>query len=196
MLKSLVVLIFLLSNTSKAGDLFQNKYILEINKSLKSITSQTVKFRQTYKEKEEVGEIYYKKNKGLFVKYKTSPVTILVNQNSVTYYDSKLNQKSQIPTKDSASEIFINPLQINSNNFDLQSVEDLGEAIKITAIPRKRKDEGIFIMYFSKKDNILRRVDVKQFEEDSLVRVDLHSHHYKSISNERFKATNINKYKI
>ena len=174
-------------------NLQQNASLEKINAELKKLENITVDFRQMQDGKSETGSIYFKKNQGLYLKYKNQPVTLLVTKSTTTYYDSKLDQKSQVPTQNSASKIFVSTLEINNNLFDIHSVENVGEATKIVANVKGMKDEGFFTMYFSKSDNILRRVDIESVDGKDKVRIDLYSHSFGKISNERFKSINIGK---
>lgn len=173
--------------------------IAKINESLAKIQFLTVGFRQSYKEGDtpqtQTGTAYFKQNEGVFIKYNEMPVSVLINKNTVTYFDSKLNQKSQIPTKDSAAKILTITPEINTKMFDIKSTQELDEAIMVELSPKGLKDEGNFKLYFSKNDLILRRVDIISVDGDSF-RMDLFSHNFKPISQERFKAINIEKVKI
>lgn len=176
---------------SFAEDFSKNAHITKINNVLKKYSSLKVGFRQTFKDETQEGSIFYKKNRGLYVEYTSSPLYILVNEGAVTYYDSKLDQKSQIPTKDSASSIFLGQLDINEKNFNIKNIQELDDAVIITANIPEKKDEGDFAMYFSKKDYILRRIDISS--NDETVRIDLFSHNNTQVSDERFKSINIGK---
>ena len=168
-----------------------NIYIAQINAKLRDTHSIKVDFRQNIDGKVEKGVIFYKKDHGLLMKYNTMPVTILVTNTVTTYYDSKLEQKSQIPTQKSAARIFTSQLEINNSTFDIEKIEELPEAIVVRATIKNLKNEGIFSMYFSKTDFILRRVDIESPETHEKNRIDLHSHSFAKISNERFKSINI-----
>ena len=192
---NIFALTFLLACNAFAEDFSKNPYIIEINKKLAETTNVKVKFRQVFNAEAETGTIYFSKNKGLFIKYETKPISILVNKTSVVYYDSRLNQKSQIPTKESASEIFIKTLEISDRDFDIKKVEKIDGVIKIVATSKKNQSEGEFTMYFT-EDCILRRVDITSLDGSETARTDLYSHEYEKISSERFKAINIEKAEI
>ena len=192
----IILILFLASLNTQANDFFNNPHLIAINKELQSINSLKANFRQMYGEDMETGTIFFKKKQGLFVHYNTTPISILVNKSAVTYYDSKLDQKSQIPTKESASEVFVETLGITEKKFDILDIKELDEAVVIVGSLKKRKSEGVFTMYFSKKDYTLRRLDIKSPEDDSIVRIDIFSHSGEKISNERFKAINIEKSSI
>ena len=168
-----------------------NLYITQINAKLREISNARVEFRQNINGKTEKGIILYKKDHGLFMKYQTMPVSILVTNMATTYYDSKLEQKSQIPTQKSAARIFTSQLEINNNTFDIQKIEELPEAIVVRASIKNLKNEGIFSMYFSKTDLLLRRVDIESPENHEKNRIDLYSYSFAQISDERFKSINI-----
>ncbi len=170
-----------------------NEYVAKINAKLREISSARFEFQQTGAGKTEKGVIFYKKNYGLFMKYHTMPVTVLVNDGVTTYYDSKLEQKSQMPTQKSAAKIFTAPLEIGGDLFEIEKIEELPEAILIRATIKNLKNEGIFSMYFSKTDFVLRRIDIESPETHEKSRVDLHSYSFVKISNERFKTINIDK---
>ena len=170
-----------------------NMYIAQINAKLKEISNIKAEFRQTVDGKVEKGVIFYKKDHGLLMKYHTMPVTILVTNAVTTYYDSKLEQKSQIPTQKSAARIFTSQLELNSKTFDIEKIEELPEAIIVRATIKNLKNEGIFSMYFSKTDFILRRVDIESPETHEKNRIDLHSHSFVDISDDRFKSINIDR---
>ena len=168
-----------------------NVYIAQINAKLREISNIKMEFRQNIGNKVEKGIIFYKKDHGLFMQYQTMPVSILVTNMAITYYDSKLEQKSQIPTQKSAARIFTSQLEINNNAFDIQKIEELPEAIVVRASIKNLKNEGIFSMYFSKTDFLLRRVDVESPETHETNRIDLYSYSFAKISDERFKSINI-----
>lgn len=168
-----------------------NLYITQINAKLREISNAKVEFRQNINGKTEKGVIFYKKDRGLFMKYQTMPVSILVTNIATTYYDSKLEQKSQIPTQKSAARIFTSQLEINNNTFDIQKIEELPEAIVVRASIKNLKNEGIFSMYFSKTDFLLRRVDIESPETHEKNRIDLYSYSFAQISDEKFKSINI-----
>lgn len=168
-----------------------NLYIAQINAKLREISNIKMEFRQNIGGKTEKGVILYKKDHGLFMQYQTMPVSILVTNMAITYYDSKLEQKSQIPTQKSAARIFTSQLEINNNAFDIQKIEELPEAIVVHASIKNLKNEGIFSMYFSKTDFLLRRVDVESPETHEKNRIDLYSYSFAKISDERFKSINI-----
>lgn len=179
-----------------AEDFSQNKYVIKINKALAKVSHLTVKFRQSAGSATERGTMYYAKNVGLIAKYETIPVSILVNKSAITYYDSSLDQKSQLPTKESASEIFTKPLELSSKDFTIQSVEKIDGAVKVVAFSKKNKAEGEFTMYFSEGDYTLRRVDIASLDGGEAIKIDLYSHDYSKISAERFKAVNIEKSEV
>lgn len=168
-----------------------NLYIAQINAKLREISNVKMEFRQTVDGKTEKGVIFYKKDRGLFMKYQTMPVSVLVTNMATTYYDSKLEQKSQIPTQKSAARIFTSQLEINNNTFDIEQIEELPEAIVVRASIKNLKNEGIFSMYFSKTDFVLRRVDIESPETHEKNRIDLYSYSFAKISDERFKSINI-----
>lgn len=168
------------------------KILAKINESLTNISDMKVGFRQVFQENEETGYAEFKKDFGIFIKYKTMPVTLLANKDITVYFDSKMEQKSELPTQNSATQIFTGNLQINEEMFDIISVKENREAYFITATVKRMKAEGLITMYFSKKDILLRRVDIKN-AEGNVLRVDLYSHTFNSISPERFKAINIEK---
>ncbi len=170
-----------------------NPQISQINAKLHDITNLKVEFRNEVDGVVEKGVIFYKKDQGLFMKYHTMPVTILVTKSVVTYYDSKLDQKSHIPTQKSAARIFTSLLEINNNTFDILKIETLPEAVVVRATIKNLKDEGVFSMYFSRSDFMLRRVDIESPDSHDKNRIDLYSYTFPSISNERFKSINIEK---
>ena len=168
-----------------------NLHIAQINAKLREISNARVEFRQNIGGKLEKGVILYKKDRGVFMQYKTMPVSILVTNMATTYYDSKLEQKSQIPTQKSAARIFTSQLEINSNTFDIEKIEELPEAIVVRASIKNLKNEGIFSIYFSKTDYMLRRIDIESLETHEKNRIDLHSYSFANISDDRFKSINI-----
>jgi outer membrane lipoprotein-sorting protein len=191
-----ILAIFLLMLSSQAGDFSKNPHVVAINRELRNINSLKANFRQVYGKDVETGAIFFKKNQGLFVHYNTTPISILVNKSAVTYYDSKLDQKSQIPTKESASGVFVETLEITEKKFDILNIKELDEAVVIVASLKEKKSEGIFTMYFSKKDYTLRRLDIESPEDGGIVQIDIFSHSNEKISNERFKSINIEKSSI
>ena len=189
---ALLVILFQISAYAKITP-EGNPHITQINAKLREITNMKVEFRNEVDGTMEKGVIFYKKDQGLFMKYHTMPVTILVTKSVVTYYDSKLEQKSHIPTQKSAARIFTSLLEINNNTFDIQKIETLPEAIVVRATIKNLEDEGVFAMYFSKNDYMLRRVDISSPESHDTNRIDLYSYSFPNISNERFKSINIEK---
>lgn len=170
-----------------------NLYIAQINAKLREVSNIKAEFRQNVDGNVEKGMIFYKKDHGLLMRYQSIPVTILVTNAVTTYYDSKLEQKSQIPTQKSAARIFTSQLEINNNTFDIEKIEVLPEAIVVRATIKNLKNEGIFSMYFSKTDFLLRRVDIESPENHQKNRIDLYSYSFANISDERFKSINIDR---
>jgi outer membrane lipoprotein-sorting protein len=191
-----ILIVLLVALNSQAEDFSKNPHITAINRELRSIGSLKANFRQVYGEDMETGVIFFKKKQGLFVHYNTTPIRILVNKSAVTYYDSKLDQKSQIPTKESASSVFIETLEITEKKFDILDIKELDEAVAVVASLKEKKSEGTFTMYFSKKDYTLRRLDIKSPEDGGIVQIDIFSHSDEKISNERFQSINIEKSSI
>lgn len=168
------------------------KILAEINQSLGKISEMRVGFRQVFEGKSETGYAEFKKDYGIFIKYQSMPITLLTNKDVTVYYDAKMNQKSELPTKDSATKIFTGHAKIDESIFDIQSISEDGEAYSVVATVKRMKSEGLITMYFSKSDMLLRRVDIKS-PEGSVMRVDIYSHVFEAISPERFKAINIAK---
>ena len=191
----IIALLFILLHFSANAKITPegNPQISQINAKLHDITNLKVEFRNEVDGVVEKGVIFYKKDQGLFMKYHTMPVTILVTKSVVTYYDSKLDQKSHIPTQKSAARIFTSLLEINNNTFDILKIETLPEAVVVRATIKNLKDEGVFSMYFSRSDFMLRRVDIESPDSHDKNRIDLYSYTFPSISNERFKSINIEK---
>lgn len=191
----IIALLFILLNFAANAKITPegNPYITQINAKLRDITNLKVEFRNEIDGVVEKGVIFYKKDQGLFMKYHTMPISILVNKSVVTYYDSKLEQKSHMPTQKSAARIFTSLLEINNNTFDIEKIETLPEAIVVRATIKNLKEEGVFSMYFSRSDFMLRRVDIESPDSHDKNRIDLHSYSFPNISNERFKSINIEK---
>ena len=168
----------------------QAEILTEINGGLAKITDMKIGFRQSVEGKVENGFAEFKSGHGIFIKYQNMPITLLSNKDITVYYDSKMEQKSEIPTKDSATKIFTGTMQIDEKMFDIVSVAETNEAYSVVAIVKRMKAEGVITMYFSKSDLLLRRVDINSPQNEKL-RIDIFSHNFESVSVERFKAINI-----
>jgi outer membrane lipoprotein-sorting protein len=168
----------------------QAEILAEINGGLAKITDMKIGFRQSVEGKAENGFAEFKSGHGIFIKYKTMPITLLANKDITVYYDSKMDEKSEIPTKDSATKIFTGLTQIDDKMFDIISVSETNEAYSVVAVVKKMKAEGIITMYFSKSDLLIRRVDIDSPQSEKL-RIDIFSHNFETVSVERFKAINI-----
>lgn len=166
------------------------KILDTINANLAKITDMKVGFRQQYENKSETGHAEFKRNHGIYIHYDTMPVTLVTNKDVTIYYDSKLDQKSEIPTKDSATKIFTGITQIDDQMFNIISVSENKEAYYIKTTIKRMKAEGIITMYFSKSDTLLRRIDI-QTPDNKSMRIDIYSHKFDTISPERFKTINI-----
>lgn len=195
-MRNIVIVLFIFCFSAFAESADDEGLLEKINKKLADMQFLTVKFKQSYKEsgtkKTQTGTIYFKQNEGLLVKYNEMPVAILINKNTITYFDSLLNQKSQIPTKDSAVKILTIKPEINKDFFEIKSVNELDEAIVVDLTAKEQRDDGDFTLYFSKNDFILRRLDIKS-SDNEVFRMDLFSHDFSAIPKERFKAINIEK---
>ena len=62
-----------------------NLHIAQINAKLREISNARVEFRQNIGGKLEKGVILYKNDRGVFMQYKTMPVSILVTNMAITY---------------------------------------------------------------------------------------------------------------
>lgn len=169
----------------------QSQKILDkINAGIVNITDMKVSFRQKYDDQTETGHAEFKRNHGIYIHYDTMPVTLMTNKDVTVYYDSKMDQKSEIPTKDSATKIFTGTTRIDNQMFDIISTDENEEAYSVKATVKRMKSEGIITMYFSKTDMLPRRIDI-QTPEEKTMRIDLYSHKFETVSPERFKTINI-----
>jgi len=198
MLKILLSLLFFVVSgvcfaKEKKTDAVKSQEILRvINEGLAKITDMKVGFRQKFGDKMETGYAEFKSGHGIYIKYESMPITLLTNKDITVYYDAKMEQKSEVPTKDSATKIFTGVTQIDDKMFDIVSVSETDEAYSVVATVKRLKSEGMITMYFSKSDVLLRRVDIKSPDEQ-VMRVDIYSHNFSAVSSERFKAINVTK---
>ena len=188
MLKLLASLLFILS--ANANNI-NTEILSQINKNLKNIESLTAQFRQDSQQQTQHGTIYFKQNEGILIKYQSQPISILLNKNTITYYDSKLNQKSQIPTKNSATKIFTQSLKISQNQFNIEEISQENEITSISLAFKNSPEEGKFKVYLS--NNSLPRKIIITSPENETITIDIYSHSTKKISPNRFKAINIEK---
>lgn len=142
----------------------------------------------------EMGTIEFKMKYGVFIKYSTQPIVFLMTPSTTTYYDYKLDQKSEQKTHSDFKKIFENSLKITEENFEITKVEDGAKNITVIAQFKTNGnviDDSKISMLFNKEALTLLQIKAKHDKNSPEITIENCKFDI-TISPERFKSININ----
>lgn len=138
--------------------------IKRVEAYLTNLTTISAEFMQTEPSGAIAGGRFYLKRPGKmrWQYHPPTPIVLVSNGKTITYYDAELDQVNYIPIDDTlAGFLARDVIKLNSDSIMLTHFESKDAVIKATVIQKERPDEGALTMEFSDRPLQIRNMVIE-----------------------------------